>query len=371
MPPTPDLSFTSLDEFVNKHVVENRKSDEEVSKVVRKSNDSLIIKDWVSDSKEENMTQTKTEKKTVKPSIAKIEFVKPKQQEKTARKTVKQVEKHRQNTHSPRGNQRNWNNMMSQRLGSNFEMFNKACYVCGSFDHLQVDCNYHHKQFQKQRMVKPVWNNAQRVNHQNFAKKTHPCAKKNMVPRAVLMKSGLVSVNTARQVNVAHTKTTVNAARLMLDPSKIAHSTVKRPIYNNTTFKNSNFNQRVNTVKDKNVNTVRPKAVVNAARPKAVVNAVKGNNVNVVKASACWVWKPKTKVLDHVSKHNSASITLKKFDYGNPQMDLQDQGVIDSGCSRHMIGNMSYLTDYKEIDGGYVAFGGNPKGGKIIRKVLN
>ncbi|GKB53319.1 putative ribonuclease H-like domain-containing protein [Tanacetum coccineum] len=49
-------------------------------------------------------------------------------------------------------------------------------------------------------------------------------------------------------------------------------------------------------------------------------------------------------------------------------MDLQDQGVIDSGCSRHMTGNMSYLTDYEEIYGGYVAFGGNPKGGKIIRK---
>ncbi|GJR98846.1 hypothetical protein Tco_0271020 [Tanacetum coccineum] len=49
-----------------------------------------------------------------------------------------------------------------------------------------------------------IWNNAQRVNHQNFAKKTHPCAKKNMVPRAVLMKSGLVSVNIARQVNAAH-----------------------------------------------------------------------------------------------------------------------------------------------------------------------
>ncbi|GJW14851.1 hypothetical protein Tco_0018984 [Tanacetum coccineum] len=96
---------------------ENKSPDEEVSKVVRKSDDYLIIKEWVSDSEEENVSQTKTKKKTVKPSIAKIEFVKPKQQEKTARKTVKQVEKHRQNTHSPRGNQRNWNNMMSQRLG--------------------------------------------------------------------------------------------------------------------------------------------------------------------------------------------------------------------------------------------------------------
>ncbi|GJX60599.1 ribonuclease H-like domain-containing protein [Tanacetum coccineum] len=332
MPPTPDLSFTGLDEFVNKPVDENRKSNEEVSKVVRKNDDAPIIEEYVSDSEKENVSQTKTEKKTVKPSIAKIEFVKPKLQEKTARKTVKQVKKHRQNTHSPRGNQRNWNNMMSQKLGSNFEMFNKACYVCGSFDHLQVDCNYHQKQFQNQRMVKPVWNNAQRVNHQNFAKKTHPCAKKNLVPRAVLMKSGLVSVNTARQVNTAHSKTTVNAARPMSYLSKIAHSTVKRPIHKNTTFKNSNIDQRVNTVSGKKFNT---------ARPKVVVNAVKGNSFNAVKASACW---------------------------GNPQMDLQDQGVIDSGCSRHMTGNMSYLTDYEEIDGGYVAFGRNPKGGKITGK---
>nr|GEW62364.1 hypothetical protein [Tanacetum cinerariifolium] len=42
----------------------------------------------------------------------------------------------------------------------------------------------------------------------------------------------------------------------------------------------------------------------------------------------------------------------------NPQQDLQNKGVIESGFLRHMTGNMSYLTDYEEIDGGYVAFGG-------------
>nr|GEU69769.1 putative ribonuclease H-like domain-containing protein [Tanacetum cinerariifolium] len=56
--------------------------------------------------------------------------------------------------------------------------------------------------------------------------------------------------------------------------------------------------------------------------------------------------------------------------YTSSSSDSKDKGVIDSGCSRHMTGNMSYLTDYEEIDGGYVAFGGNPKGGKIIRKVV-
>ncbi|GJX40204.1 hypothetical protein Tco_0255194 [Tanacetum coccineum] len=147
MPPTPDLSFIGLDEFVNKPVVENCKamSSEEEPKVVRKNDDAPIIEEWVSDDEEKDVSQPKTKKKTVRPSIVKKEFVKSKQQEKTTRKTIKQVEQHRQNTHSPRGNQINWNNMMSQKLGSNFEMFNKACYVCGSFDHLQVDCNYHQK----------------------------------------------------------------------------------------------------------------------------------------------------------------------------------------------------------------------------------
>ncbi|GJX52252.1 ribonuclease H-like domain-containing protein [Tanacetum coccineum] len=60
---------------------------------------------------------------------------------------------------------------------------------------------------------------------------------------------------------------------------------------------------------------------------------------------------------------HSAKDSKRKI--GNPQQDLEEKGVIDSGCSRHMTGNMSYLTDFKEIDGGYVAFGGNPKGGKI------
>ncbi|GKA52501.1 ribonuclease H-like domain-containing protein [Tanacetum coccineum] len=103
---TPDLSFTSLDEFVNEPIVENCKamSSEEEPKVVKKNDDALIIEEWVSDDEEEDVSQPKTEMKTVRPSIVKKEFVKSKQQEKTARKTVKQVEQHRQNTHSPRGN---------------------------------------------------------------------------------------------------------------------------------------------------------------------------------------------------------------------------------------------------------------------------
>ncbi|GKB06864.1 putative ribonuclease H-like domain-containing protein [Tanacetum coccineum] len=98
----------------------------------------------------------------------------------------------------------------------------------------------------------------------------------------------------------------------------------------------------------------------------AVVNAVRANQVNVVKASACWVWRP--------TKLNSASITLKRHNYvdarGRSKVihKKKDQGYVDSGCSRHMTGNMSYLSDFKEFDGGYVTFGGGAKGGKITGK---
>ncbi|GJZ35155.1 hypothetical protein Tco_0580972 [Tanacetum coccineum] len=106
----------------------------------------------VYNSEEEDVPQAKIEKKKVKSSFAKIEFVKSKEQVKSVkskekvkspRKTVNHVNQNRQNIHTPRGNQRNWNNMMSQRLGSNFKIINKACYMCGSFDHLQYDYDKH------------------------------------------------------------------------------------------------------------------------------------------------------------------------------------------------------------------------------------
>ncbi|GJZ48587.1 ribonuclease H-like domain-containing protein [Tanacetum coccineum] len=296
----------NVDKFENasEPIVENSeaKANKAKPKANRKNNGAPIIEDWVSDSEEENVSQSKIKKKTAKPSFVKINFVK-------ANKQTKLIGK----------------------------LLNKLSTIGKTLTFLKVDCNY-------QRVVKPVWNNVKRVNHHNFAKKTHPCPKKNMIPRAVLMKSGLVSVNTARQVNAAHSKTTMNAARPLLYLSKTTHSTVKRPIHKNTTFKNSNFNQRVNTVRDKNVNT---------ARPKAVVNAVKGNNINIQVSDG----------LDPQKK-----LIFLSDVQGNPQMDLQDKGVIDSECSRHITGNMSYLLDYEEIDGGYVAFRGNPKGGKIIGK---
>ncbi|GJZ10922.1 hypothetical protein Tco_0545681 [Tanacetum coccineum] len=83
--------------------------------------------------------------------------------------------------------------------------------------------------------------------------------------------------------------------------------------------------------------------------------------------------KSDEEVYEIVKKNDDAPLIIEDWvsdseeENGNPQIDLQDKGVIDSGCSRHMIGNMSNFTNYEEIDVGYVAFGGNSKGGYGLR----
>ncbi|GKC85694.1 putative ribonuclease H-like domain-containing protein [Tanacetum coccineum] len=92
MPPKPNLSFSGLEEFVNESIV----SEPTVKKPVVETSEAKASAD---------KPKAKIEKKTVKSSFAKIKLVKPKQQEKTARKTVNHVEQNRQNTHAPSGMQ--------------------------------------------------------------------------------------------------------------------------------------------------------------------------------------------------------------------------------------------------------------------------
>nr|GEX66978.1 hypothetical protein [Tanacetum cinerariifolium] len=163
---------------------------------------------------------------------------------------------------------------------------------------------------ESQMVQKLMWNSAISVNHQNSVWMTHPYSKRNVVPTAVLTRSRLVSLNTARPVPTAVTQSTVNCTRQVKNVFNKEHSPIRRSINQRTTTKNSNFNKKVTTVKV--------------------------NKVNVVQ--------------------------------GNPQQALQDKGVIDSGCTRHMTGNISFLSEFEEINGGYVALGGNSKGGKISGK---
>nr|GEX19446.1 putative ribonuclease H-like domain-containing protein [Tanacetum cinerariifolium] len=150
---------------------------------------------------------------------------------------------------------------------------------------------------------------------------------RHMVPTAVLTQSKLVPITAASPVTTVVPKTKVTRLRQAKIVVTKPHSPPRRHITRSPSPKASNFPLKV--------------------------TAAKATMVNVVKGvHGKWEWKPKCPILDH----------------GNPHHALKDKGVIDSGCSRHITGNMSYLSDFEELNGGYVAFGGNPKGCKISRK---
>ncbi|GKC92595.1 hypothetical protein Tco_1158037 [Tanacetum coccineum] len=90
-----------------------------------------------------------------------------------------------------------------------------------------------------------------------------------MVPQALLTKSGLVYVNS-----------------------------LKRLFQKKTPNYNRYFNRSVNSVKDTRVHTARPKT-----------------EVNTVKASASWVWKPTARNIDHVANQIMHHKTLTRYDY--------------------------------------------------------
>ncbi|GKE10155.1 putative ribonuclease H-like domain-containing protein, partial [Tanacetum coccineum] len=205
MPTKPDLVFTDINEHgVSESIVSKPDvvtSEPKTKETEPKSVSEQLVEDWIPDSKDRKESDLKSKQR--KPSFSKIEFFKSYEQVKPPRKSVKRKEY-------------NW----------------------------QAE---------------------------------HP-RKNSQSPRAVLMRSGPKSLNTVRQ----------NSSR-------------------EAVF----------------VNTARP---INNAFPRSTVNDA----------------KPMLNV--------------------NPPHKMQEKGVIDSGCSRHMTGNMSYLSDYEEIDGVYVSFGDDPKG---------
>ncbi|GJR32944.1 hypothetical protein Tco_1109176 [Tanacetum coccineum] len=190
--PTPlDLSYSGLDEFKEPEFKgygpENSKKESNVvcensSNETKKNYDAPIIEEWVSDNEDEVESPVVVKKKTVIPTAAKIE--------KPVRKPVRYAEMYR--SQRPRGNQRNWNGQKSNQLGCNFVFNNKACFICGSFDHIQYSCPNQ----QRKRIVSG--NNYNKKDNDYYSKTSHSSAHKHMAPRAVLMKTGLKSFNTVR-----------------------------------------------------------------------------------------------------------------------------------------------------------------------------
>ncbi|GJU10519.1 putative ribonuclease H-like domain-containing protein [Tanacetum coccineum] len=228
IPPLADLSFAGLDDSVYRPTT--NKTSASVSQVETSntppSNTSVemprvesvrpsgvIIEDWVSDD-EEDIFQSEDSQTTVKPSFKKIEFTKARNE---TVKTDKQAVKPRMVTQSPKVDRKDWNGKMTQKLG--LEECPKASILRKGTSHKEV---------------RPIWNNTQRINHQN-----------KFVPTAVLTRSGRIPVSTAKQ-NV------------------------------NTVLNTRVSKEKVNTVRVNGVNTVG----------QTTVSTVKGNGVTAVKALA-------------------------------------------------------------------------------------
>nr|GEV73758.1 hypothetical protein [Tanacetum cinerariifolium] len=222
----------------------------------------------------------------------------------------------------------------SQSESPEFVMKKKACFNCGDFNHLAYDCR-------------------KRV-------------KKNFTPRPVAHRPYRPS---QRPV-----KTNMNGAR----PNrtffnKQAHSYANRPIHRTSVVRspyrapwvpsvNRNYppiNKKFSTgsrnflIANRKFSTVSRKFPTGCTKSPTVDIGMKGK---AIKPSACWSWKPSHNLSNKGPKNNS----------GSSQNKIDDKRYCDSGCSRHMTCNISYLSDYEPFDGGYVSFG---QGGcKIIGK---
>ncbi|GKD46589.1 hypothetical protein Tco_1271234 [Tanacetum coccineum] len=124
-----------------------------------------------------------------------------------------------------------------------------------------------------QREVRPVWNNAMRIDHQNFS-----TSRRNFALIVVFTKSGKVPISTARQsssraaapvcaarpINTDAPKFFVNVAKTRPNAFQKSHLLSRRPFYQQTTLKNRNLNDKVNTAKVNSVNTAKGNRVTSA-----------------------------------------------------------------------------------------------------------
>nr|GEX02523.1 hypothetical protein [Tanacetum cinerariifolium] len=228
-------------------------------------------------------------------------------------------------------------NLTSSKTKCSIQKNRKTCFVCRGVDHLIKDCNFH----AKPKTQPTPRNSAHRGYDKQYASSTKKYPPKHIVPVVLITKSKPVYVNAARPLSVAVPK---------IMATKPRHA---RSLHTKT---NSNIRRHKTRSRFSKTSNSFPK--VTAAHAK-IVSAAKGKKGK-------WVWRPKQNTLDQDS---SASKLLKpRLNHGNPQHALKDKRVIKSRCSWYMTGNISYPFDFQELNGRYVASGGNFKGGKITSK---
>ncbi|GJU79194.1 ribonuclease H-like domain-containing protein [Tanacetum coccineum] len=166
------------------------------------------------------------------------------------------------------------------------------------------NCDFHEKRMARKAELNNGWNNVQRVNKQN-----------QFVPSAVLTRTGIFPVNTARTSGTKNFST----ARQSFNRQTVPTSTAMK------------------------VNTVKP--IVNRVRPAKVFHKTHSPSSRPFK---------RTTVL-RTDFSNQKFNTAKDY----PHRALKNKGIVDSGCSRHMTGNKAYLAEFQDFNGGPVAFGGS------------
>nr|GEU86029.1 putative ribonuclease H-like domain-containing protein [Tanacetum cinerariifolium] len=285
-----DMSWTGLPEFADDTITDYSRPSPSVESNTSdlQNSNSSIFEHGESSSSILFKPMIKFVKAAECPEVIKTNKVK------TARKSpVKYAEMYRNTSKSPkvRGNQRNWNNLKSKQLGKDFLMKNKACFKCGHFDHLAYDYG--------------VWVEKGK----NWPKNNS--AHKNVTSKADLHKTGRTIIRVNRpNMNVAQPKRTYFA--------KTTHSYVRRPFHRRLTVRTQSQVLRVSTV------TKRfPIIDLKFSTIKSTFSANWGNIGKAVKASACWIWRPKQNTTEKCPNCNSVLVIFKKYQYIDTQGRLK------------------------------------------------
>ncbi|GJW06341.1 putative ribonuclease H-like domain-containing protein [Tanacetum coccineum] len=238
-------------------------------------------------------------------------------------------------------NRKNWNDMMEKELGEDYSFTKKKCFVCGSLNHLIKDCDYYEK-----KMAKPVWTNANRINHTN-----------QFVPRSVQLNAGRPKFNTVRP-NINTGRTNINSGRPKVNAVSPKVNTVrsKQPVTHKTSNSMSPKRPQMNQINQrrdfsKSYSSVRRPFEKSTAQM-AHSNAVMGSWGSAVKTSASYNWRNSRPNFNY----NSGPTFIRTE---HPLKNMVDRGIFDSGCSGHMTGNKDQLEDFEEFNGGSVTFGGS------------
>ncbi|GJT64354.1 hypothetical protein Tco_1015834 [Tanacetum coccineum] len=329
IPPRANVSFTGIDELAIRNKVNNQEKIKSSQPEIDRN--KVIIEDWVdSDDEETVLNSSETQKKTVLNS----------ENSETSFKN-----------RSPSSQNSVGQGSRKKGLGNNG---GKLCFVCYSPNHLIKDCNLHERNFkqtqthkpkrmQGSRDTRPVWNNINRVNHSNFSGNSrYPHQKRSFIPSAVLTREGLKSTARPKYCNCSFS---LRPKMTQTVPSKRTANV----FYQEDLASQAIHHHQGLLPQGLLYRTQRPKKIVKSIWVKkgstVESQAVLPQNVSIKRSAMITskqTWRQNRGYLDSVNRDNGSYILNTQ---GNPEEDLKDYAIIDSGCSGSMTGDKNNLSD--------------------------